>query len=124
MPTASRWPVSRTTASLATTRCVPATASAASAADTGQRWQDIVRWNNIDNPDLIEVGQVLRVIPPSGTAVASAPPASASSSSEGATTKPVTPPPALVPTAPAQRGQAADARHGLAFGSGQRWQLG
>jgi lipoprotein NlpD len=70
-------------------------------ADTGQRWQDIVRWNNIDNPDLIEVGQVLRVIPPSGTAVASAPPASASSSSEGATTKPVTPPPALVPTAPA-----------------------
>lgn len=70
-------------------------------ADTGQRWQDIVRWNNIENPDLIEVGQVLRVIPPTGTAVASAPPASASSSSEGATTKPVTPPPALVPTAPA-----------------------
>ncbi len=40
--------------------------------ETGQRWQDIVRWNNIDNPDLIEVGQVLRVIPPtgSGTSVA------------------------------------------------------
>ncbi|RZL67884.1 MAG: LysM peptidoglycan-binding domain-containing protein [Variovorax sp.] len=32
--------------------------------DTGQRWQDIARWNNLDNPDLIEVGQVLRVIPP------------------------------------------------------------
>ncbi|MFM9921362.1 peptidoglycan DD-metalloendopeptidase family protein [Variovorax sp. H27-G14] len=69
-------------------------------ADTGQRWQDIVRWNNIDNPDLIEVGQVLRVIPPNGTAVAAAPPVS-TSPSEGATTKPVTPPPALVPTPPA-----------------------
>ena len=70
-------------------------------ADTGQRWQDIVRWNNIDNPDLIEVGQVLRVIPPGGTAVAVAPPASAPSSSEGATTKPVTPPAVLAPAAPA-----------------------
>jgi len=71
-------------------------------ADTGQRWQDLVRWNNLENPDLIEVGQVLRVIPPSGTAVAVAPPSSASSSpSEGATTKPVTPPPAIAPAAPA-----------------------
>ncbi|SEJ29988.1 lipoprotein NlpD [Variovorax sp. OK605] len=72
-------------------------------ADTGQRWQDLVRWNNIDNPDLIEVGQVLRVIPPSGTAVAVAPPSgmSSSPSSEGATTKPVTPPAAVVPAATA-----------------------
>ena len=29
--------------------------------DTGQNWRDIARWNNIDNPNLIEVGQVLRV---------------------------------------------------------------
>ena len=28
--------------------------------DTGQNWRDIVRWNNIQNPNLIEVGQVLR----------------------------------------------------------------
>ena len=34
--------------------------------ETGQSWQDIARWNNLDNPDLIEVGQVLRVIPPAG----------------------------------------------------------
>ncbi|MCR6474926.1 peptidoglycan DD-metalloendopeptidase family protein [Variovorax sp. ZS18.2.2] len=62
--------------------------------ETGQRWQDIARWNNLDNPDLIEVGQVLRVIPPSGsgTAVATAP---AASGSEGAVTKPVTPPPVI-----------------------------
>lgn len=30
---------------------------------TGQNWRDIVRWNNIENPNLIEVGQVLRVVP-------------------------------------------------------------
>ena len=32
--------------------------------DTGQNWRDIVRWNNLENPNLIEVGQVLRVAPP------------------------------------------------------------
>jgi len=32
--------------------------------ETGQNWRDIARWNNIDNPNLIEVGQVLRVQAP------------------------------------------------------------
>jgi lipoprotein NlpD len=32
--------------------------------ETGQNWRDIARWNNIENPNLIEVGQVLRVVPP------------------------------------------------------------
>ncbi|MES2190923.1 MAG: peptidoglycan DD-metalloendopeptidase family protein [Pseudomonadota bacterium] len=32
--------------------------------DTGQNWRDVVRWNNLENPNLIEVGQVLRVVPP------------------------------------------------------------
>ena len=32
--------------------------------DNGQNWRDIVRWNNLENPNLIEVGQVLRVMPP------------------------------------------------------------
>ena len=32
--------------------------------DQGQNWRDIIRWNSIENPNLIEVGQVLRVIPP------------------------------------------------------------
>ncbi|MES3002949.1 MAG: peptidoglycan DD-metalloendopeptidase family protein, partial [Pseudomonadota bacterium] len=27
-------------------------------------WRDVARWNNIDNPNVIEVGQVLRVMPP------------------------------------------------------------
>jgi lipoprotein NlpD len=34
--------------------------------DTGQNFRDIVRWNNLENPNLIEVGQVLRVAPPTG----------------------------------------------------------
>ena len=32
--------------------------------DNGQNWKDLVRWNNLDNPNLIEVGQVMRVVPP------------------------------------------------------------
>jgi lipoprotein NlpD len=27
-------------------------------------WRDIARWNNLDDPDKIEVGQVVRVVPP------------------------------------------------------------
>ena len=32
--------------------------------DNGQSWRDIVRWNRLENPNLIETGQVLRVQPP------------------------------------------------------------
>ena len=32
--------------------------------ETGQNWRDIARWNAIENANLIEVGQVLRVVPP------------------------------------------------------------
>ena len=32
--------------------------------DSGQSYKDISRWNNIENPNKIEVGQVLRVVPP------------------------------------------------------------
>ena len=34
--------------------------------DTGQSQKDITRWNALENPNLIEVGQVLRVAPPVG----------------------------------------------------------
>ena len=37
--------------------------------DNGQSWRDIARWNNIDNPNLIETGQVIRVAPPEETGV-------------------------------------------------------
>lgn len=36
--------------------------------DHGQNWRDIARWNQIDNPNVIEVGQVLRVAPEPGAA--------------------------------------------------------
>jgi lipoprotein NlpD len=32
--------------------------------EQGHNWRDIVRWSGIENPNLIEVGQVLRVVPP------------------------------------------------------------
>ena len=32
--------------------------------DNGQNWRDLARWNSLDNVNLIEVGQVLRVVPP------------------------------------------------------------
>jgi lipoprotein NlpD len=50
--------------------------------DNGQNWRDIVRWNALSNPNQIEVGQVLRVVPP--VAVASAP-----VSASGVATRPV-----------------------------------
>lgn len=34
------------------------------ALESGQHWKDIARWNTLDNPNVIEVGQVLRVVPP------------------------------------------------------------
>lgn len=34
------------------------------ALDNGQSWRDLMTWNNLDNANLIEVGQVLRVAPP------------------------------------------------------------
>jgi lipoprotein NlpD len=40
--------------------------------ETGQNWRDLAAWNNLENPNLIEVGQVLRVIAPDATATASA----------------------------------------------------
>jgi lipoprotein NlpD len=34
--------------------------------DTGQSWHDLARWNNLADPNRLEVGQVLRVLPPAG----------------------------------------------------------
>ena len=93
--------------------------------DNGQSWKDIARWNMLDNPNVIEVGQVLRVTSPNAVAtdtgvttrpVASStvtavpvptPAASAASSPASAVTKPVTP----TPVAPV----AAAAEDDIAF---------
>ena len=56
--------------------------------ESGQSWKDIARWNNLENPNLIEVGQVLRV---SASVPAPAPAASAAVASDtGVVTRPVT----------------------------------
>ena len=57
--------------------------------ESGQSWKDVARWNNLENANLIEVGQVLRVVPP----VASV----AVSDSGGIVVRPV----AVAPVAPA-----------------------
>ncbi|MCS6811096.1 MAG: peptidoglycan DD-metalloendopeptidase family protein [Tepidimonas sp.] len=47
----------------------------------GQSWRDLAAWNQLTNPDRIEVGQVLRVVPPTATPESAAP---------GVATQPVT----------------------------------
>lgn len=37
------------------------------ALEYGQDWRDLVAWNKLDNPNLIRIGQELRVSPPEGT---------------------------------------------------------
>nr|WP_326539321.1 peptidoglycan DD-metalloendopeptidase family protein [Pseudorhodoferax sp.] len=82
--------------------------------DTGQNWRDIVRWNGIENPNLIEVGQVLRVAPP-GTQVAASAPAESGvvarpvAPSSGVQPTPLGPPGAAKPAASAAAAPAAAA---------------
>jgi lipoprotein NlpD len=64
--------------------------------DNGQGWRDLARWNNLPNPDVIEVGQVLRVAPPGGSVETAgvvvrpvAPAANSSANATAAKTEPV-----------------------------------
>jgi len=60
------------------------------ALDHGQSWRDLVRWNNLPNAHLIEVGQVLRVVPPGASVEAKGVVVQpVSSSAEAAPSKPV-----------------------------------
>ena len=79
--------------------------------DNGQSWRDIARWNNIENPNLIETGQVLRVTPPeeagvvvrpvsSTNVVTSSAPASAASAPATATNTAAVRPPASAASPP------------------------
>ena len=104
--------------------------------ESGQNWKDLVKWNNLDNPNVIEVGQVVRVVPPgvdAGTAAtrpiaagtkaetrpldakpgAIAASGAAMSTSAGALpTTPVTPVAAATPSPAAAASPAASAREG------------
>ena len=55
------------------------------AAEVGQPWNSIAQWNNLENPDLIEVGQVLRIVPPTAGSAAPAVAAAAPSAARAAT---------------------------------------
>ena len=82
--------------------------------DAGQNYRDIARWNAIENPNKIEIGDVYRVVPPEEPAVAKAvvsgrlsvtplPPVPAAA---------VTPPKANSPAAPAAAASAATTARG------------
>lgn len=99
--------------------------------DHGQSARDLARWNNLDNPNLIEKGQVLRVVPPTqevAAARAAAPasstgasasntaaPAASASSASSAATKPASAPAAngvAASNAPAANGAPAASSEG------------
>jgi lipoprotein NlpD len=69
--------------------------------ETGQNWKDVARWNGLENPNLIEVGQTLRVTPPTG-----ATPATAAVISKPVSNAPVTPTPMPAPVPVAQGASA------------------
>lgn len=85
--------------------------------ESGQNWRDIVKWNNLENPNVVEVGQVLRVVPPgvdptvasargvSSSTVQTRPldakPAPSAASAPAQTAAANTPPPTVAPTNPA-----------------------
>jgi lipoprotein NlpD len=69
------------------------------ALDSGQNWRDVQAWNNLTNPNALEVGQVLRVQPPGTSTAAAAPtgPTTSPVTSSGVASRPLTestPPPA------------------------------
>jgi LysM repeat protein len=59
--------------------------------ETGQAAKDIARWSGVENPHKIEVGQVLRVVPPVMSSAMPAPTAAGASAAgaTGVVTKPV-----------------------------------
>jgi lipoprotein NlpD len=64
--------------------------------DNGQSGRDIARWNKLDNPNLIETGQVLRVAPPAPDAPVARPSApTAAAPMPAASASTATPPAAI-----------------------------
>jgi len=79
--------------------------------DHGQSSADIARWSNIENPNRIEIGQVLRVFPPVATGVVTKPvttasvsPVAQASSASSAASADIPPVVAAVTPAPAATG--------------------
>jgi lipoprotein NlpD len=88
--------------------------------ENGQSHKDITRWSALDNPNKIEVGQVLRVVPPLAgeSAVVAKPVATAAVTPTPATTpapapaKAASPPPAAATPAPVATPATANAAGG------------
>lgn len=89
------------------------------ALDSGQSWRDLARWNKLDNPNLIEVNQVLHIVAPEGEAVTS--PVAAR---PAAVIKPAEPKPASAPVAstpPTPTPQPTPAAAAAVAGEGIQW---
>ena len=71
------------------------------ALDNGQNWRDLVKWNKLDNPNVIEVGQVLRVVAPDADPAAAATRPVTSARVEARPLERATPPVAAAPPASA-----------------------
>lgn len=83
--------------------------------DQGQAAKDIARWSNVDNPNRIEVGQVLRVVPPTANGVVSKPvssgnvtPVSAAPAAAASAEKRASAPAAAVSSPPAAAATSED----------------
>ena len=61
------------------------------ALESGQSPRDLQAWNKLTNPNLIEVGQVLRVVPPAVTMASVPMPTASAPTATGVTTMPVAP---------------------------------
>lgn len=89
--------------------------------ESGQNWRDIQRWNQLENPDLIEVGQVLRVVPPGQdpTQVATRPVATPRIEPRPIDAKPPTPPavPVATPAVPTAAASATPPAAGTSAAS-------
>ena len=86
--------------------------------DAGQNYRDIARWNAIENPNKIEIGDVYRVVPPEEPVVAKAvassrlsvtplPPVPAAAATPPKASSPAAPPPATVASTAASAVKAA-----------------
>jgi lipoprotein NlpD len=82
--------------------------------ESGQSHRDIARWNALENPNRIEIGQVLRVAPPEETVVAK-PVAVAKVTSAAPAPAPAASAPAKVAAAPVSSGSNASSEDDISF---------
>jgi lipoprotein NlpD len=68
--------------------------------NTSQNWRDIVKWNNLESANQIEVGQVLRVVPLDSNGFATKPPVVVAPATAVTTLTPLPPVPSASSAAP------------------------